>query len=432
MGNNFPSPAVDLPDALADVGRRLDKLEIDRCIRLSRNASLVYTTAAPQPALPSVDHSMHISYIRHQGAYGCGLNAAAAYWDIIFHMYCWPNFHPNMSVNRLLWGWRWPLMCFPEDQPCGQRSSGKIPGLWGVEYLALDSYLRDLGCPTEGTEPTNSDAIQWPADEGNYECCNYRLDKHPQSFASGYGLNTPEFQELVKSVGFLAALCACGHNVKVDLNELKYWLKGGPVRVGIWGDHFVTLVGYDDNKARLKFINSWGDRWHHSGADDGYGFVSYDHLNQEIDSAQVYQLQAPKSVPCAKIILKSGCRQDVHLWLGFEGKPAVKRIWPTGQRQDNSLNLSIIVTLPRSSTWPPSADNRVFLDVYDTGAHSNAGGTIEEFTVGFCGQYHYCGDIVQGTPNNIQVPIGNQIPGAAQWVCPKSFKPREMIRITVP
>ncbi len=409
MSDNFASFVANRADILVDIGRRLDKLEVDRCIRLSRSANLAYTTLAALPFPLSVDHSVHISYVREQGAYGCGLNAAAACWDILFTKYCWPNFHPNVSVNRMLWAWRWPLMCFPEDKPCSQRSPGKIPGFWGFEYEALDDYLHNFGCATEGTEPSNSDGIQWPTDEGNYECFNYRLDRHPMAVAPKYV-----------------------YDAKVDLNELKYWLNGGPVRVGVWGNHFVTLVGYDDNTARFKFINSWGDRWHHLGADDGFGFIDYSKLNQEIDSAQVYQLQPPKSIPCARIRFKSQYRQDVHLWLGFEGKSAVRRIWPTGQRQDKSWNLSLIVALPRGFSWPPSTQNRVFLDVYDTGAHSNAGGTIEEFTVGFCGQYHYCADITHGPANNIGVPAGHQPTGGVQWITPKSFKAGEMLRLTVP
>jgi GNAT superfamily N-acetyltransferase len=35
--------------------------------------------------------------------------------------------------------------------------------------------------------------------------------------------------------------------------------------------HAVTLVGYNDRKKLLKFINSWGPKW----GDKGYGYISY-------------------------------------------------------------------------------------------------------------------------------------------------------------
>jgi hypothetical protein len=324
----------------------------------------------------------------------------------------------------------------------------------GANYWTLDEYLYNFGCPTEGNELTNSDAVQWPTDEGNQECSNYRLDKHPQSFAAGYGLNTPEFQKALDDAFALyagnpmAAEIAkaiapqdYSHHVKVDLNELKYWLTLGPVRVGVhgphWGGgHFVALVGYDDNERRFKLVNSWGDRWHDPGADDGFGFITYDNLNQEVDSAQVYKVRPPAySVQCAKIQLKSQYRQDVHLWVGWDvphytGKPAVRRIWPNGQRQDNSCNLSLIVALPPGFVWPPSPTQRVFLDVYDSGAHSDAGGTIDDFTVGLGGQYYYCGDLVQGTPDDN--PLGGPHDHPQHSGHAKSFKPRQMLRLTVP
>lgn len=52
------------------------------------------------------------------------------------------------------------------------------------------------------------------------------------------------------------------------------------------GGHAITIVGYDDNKVyrngyskkygAFKFINSWGADW----GDDGYGWISYDIINQ--------------------------------------------------------------------------------------------------------------------------------------------------------
>src|ERR1035437_3074484 len=195
-----------VPEPLADFGRRIDNLEVNLRAVASRTAALSYPLAMPPALPPWVDHSVHVKYIRHQGAYGCGLNAAAACWDILLAKYCAPYTHPNISVNRMLWAWSWTLRCWPEDVPCNQRTTTPIPGLGGASYSTQDDYLNGLGCPTEGTELTNSDAVQWPTDAGNAECPNYRMDRHPQAVA-------PNFQR----------------DVNVDLNELKYWLNGGPV-----------------------------------------------------------------------------------------------------------------------------------------------------------------------------------------------------------
>jgi len=390
------APVIEVPDNVADVGRRLDKVEFDLRFAASRQATLAYTPGMP-PLPPYVDHSVHLTYVRHQGAYGCGLNAFAAYWDIAITKYCAPYHHPNISVNRTLWAWHWPLTCVPENLPCAQRQQAKIPGPDGKLYDTEEQYFNAVGCPTEGTELTNSDAVQWPTDVGNLECPNFRLDCHPLANAGKFS-----------------------HDVKVELNELKYWLNGGPVRAGVWGNHFVTLVGFDDQSQRLKFINSWGDRW----GENGFGYVDYDRVGDDINSAQVYQFVPPQAVPCARVRFTSQWRQDVHVWIGVEGTTMSKRIWPSGQRQDNSHDLWFTVTLPQGFNWPPSPENRVFLDVYDTGAHSNAGGEIAEFSVFFGDEFRFCTEILQHAPDP-----GTPGPGG---IVPKPFGPRELVHVTIP
>ena len=84
-----------------------------------------------------------------------------------------------------------------------------------------------------------------------------------------------------------------------NLIELKAALKDGPVSIGIacfleifyvgfdgvikypanpneiYGGHAVCAVGFDDNSKRIKFKNSWGKDW----GDRGYGYISYDYIN---------------------------------------------------------------------------------------------------------------------------------------------------------
>jgi hypothetical protein len=386
-----------VPEPLENLASQIDNIEVNLKAIASRSARLSYATATPPSLPPWADHSVHVKYIRHQGAFACGLNAAAACWDILLAKYCAPYTHPNISVNRMIWAWAWTLRCWPENVDCNQRSKIPIPGLGGVNYNTLDEYLNGLGCPTEGTELTNSDAVQWPTDAGNSECAHYRLDRHPQAIA-------PNFHR----------------DVKVDLYELKYWLNGGPVRIGIWGNHFVTLVGYDDQSQRFKFVNSWGDRW----GENGFGYVDYARVNQDIDSAQVYQFVPPPAVPCTRVRFTSQWRQDINLWIGVEGTNQIKRIWPTGQRQDNSANLWLTVTMPAGYAWPPSPQHRLFLDVYDTGEHSNAGGAIQEFSAHYGDEHRFCTEILQGTPDPDN-------PHAPSGIVPRVFSPRQLVHLII-
>jgi hypothetical protein len=99
---------------------------------------------------------------------------------------------------------------------------------------------------------------------------------------------------------------------------------------------------------------------------------------------------------CLRVKFRSAWWQDVYLWIGVEGTTLCKRIWPNGQLQDDSHNLWLTVTLPEGFVWPPTATNRIYCDVYDCGAHSSAGGVIEELTAGYNGSYVQSGTLASG------------------------------------
>jgi hypothetical protein len=304
-------------------------------------------TKSSVKALPSkVDYTPFIPFVRHQGGYGCGMYSQCACWDIQNEMNC--AYSPNLSVNRLIWAWNREI------------HKETIPGI-GVEYTTLDEYLLNFGVPTEGTELTNSNAVQWPTAIGNSEAPNYRMAS----------LTTP---------------------VKVDLNEFKTQLTYGPLRIGIWGNHFVALIGYDDAKGRFKFINSWGDQW----GEQGYGYVEYSKLNQEVQSGNYYNFKMPLSIPSAIIRFNHTYRQSVYLWLGVEGRTTPIRIWPNGQNEDQSKNLTLKVALPLGFIWSPQSGNRVYLDVYDSGGPFESGGDLLQFTAAFCGQTVTCTQLAKG------------------------------------
>jgi len=340
---------------------RLEEIKLEAKVReQSKQAPKTWKPEDLKKFPSKVDYSHLIQFVRHQGAWGCFANSIAACWDILNEMAC--PYSPNVSVNRYLWGFnltRHPLATIPAPSQ---------------NYTSVENYLIGFGCPTEGTELTNSDAVSWPTPQADNECSNYRLKSQPIS-------------------------------IKVDVNEFKKWLLKGPFRVGMtgkhfgatdpgWG-HFTALVGYDDDKQRFTFINSWGDQWPISNA-DGFDYVNYSDLNQEVDGADFYEFVPPTPVPVARVKFTSSFRQDVYLWLGVEGKVSVKRIWPEGQRQDKSRNLTLTATLPTVFKWPPTPNNRLYLDVLDSGASFETGGDMVEFTARFGGGLFKCEELLKG------------------------------------
>jgi len=394
--------SAHLDQVIAEL-RMLEKLELQRTQKSSKAAAIDFKKKDLKFVPPNIDYAPQIPFVRHQGAYACGMNAAAACWDVMNELIS--PYSPNLSVNRMIWVWArefrrdqvLTLLACMGQQPQSipnthwQTAFGVdhqgfvlcVPGL-GKSYQSSAEYYADLGCPTEGTELTDSDAVKWPIAVANDEAPNYRLKLTPTPNPPG---NT------------------CWVSVKVNVNNLRYHLSARPLRAVVFnGQHFVALIGYDDAKQRFKFINSWGDQWY----DGGYGYIEYSKLGQEVQGAEYLLIEPPKPVPTARVSFKHTRRQDVSLFLCGKqpsGAPTVKQIWPSGQRQDDSRNLTLTVTLPVGFAWPPSASNKLYLQVFDSGANSAGGGDLVEFIAAFSGSLLVCKKLKKGavpfSPNKL-------------------------------
>lgn len=87
----------------------------------------------------------------------------------------------------------------------------------------------------------------------------------------------------------------------------------------------------------------------------------------------------------------------MNLWLSIEGSPAPKRrIWPPPDTSDPSRTLHYTVRLPGEVIWPPQPGQRVFLDLYHSGEHSEVGGQVEEFKAAFGNHVLDCAQLTSG------------------------------------
>ncbi|MBC6995032.1 C1 family peptidase [Neolewinella lacunae] len=61
------------------------------------------------------------------------------------------------------------------------------------------------------------------------------------------------------------------------------WNGGAGKTNGQHANHAMVIMGYDDSKRAFKLQNSWGTEW----GDDGYGWISYDHVPRAVFEAYV-------------------------------------------------------------------------------------------------------------------------------------------------
>ena len=264
---------------------------------------------------------------------------------------------------------------FPNDGALPFEQFGVAP-----EGLCLSNY--DQPSPRIADKTTamykKGDGIGWadrPTADATAAAAHYKM-----KFSDPIALdtNTPEPVELIKKLLF------------------EY----GPIYAGGWWrsindskdeSHVMTIIGYDNNKRRFKYLNSWGDWWSNN-AEPSYGFISYDDiLNNNIDT-----LRYPENIPydrsvgndayTARIHIVHFWRGEVNVKIGVVGK-ALMMVWDTrGRRPDRkgewSGDLDIDVPLPdyAASYWPPSANNQWILQVEDVD-RNNANGYVSEFTL---------------------------------------------------
>lgn len=74
-----------------------------------------------------------------------------------------------------------------------------------------------------------------------------------------------------------------------------FGLRGNAIYASHSGDisgyHALTAVGYDERRAAIKFINSWGAGW----GDHGFGWISYDLFRD--DAREAYVMRVPGTTP---------------------------------------------------------------------------------------------------------------------------------------
>jgi hypothetical protein len=371
MENSMLARQRTLEEAALDATVIADLARLRQAVPMVEKVPL---KAAPPNA---VDLSGHLRYVRTQGGAGCWGYSMLAVWDIMNEMAC--PYSPNLSMRiwmmlhrrRELWEKQGGL--FTPDGRFHKMSNPE----WG--------FLQSFGNTTEGTEPTlYTYPSFWPdggwSAEGIDEAANYRLATEPKPID-------------ITSTSFIQQL-ASGHPIRLSL---RY-----PAGEG----HFVAVVGYDQTMQTFKYVNSIGDKWGTSG----FAAYTFAEINAKkagdvtFGSAEIVDIHPPKPVPAARIRFTHSNRSNVHLSLGVEESPhPPRKFWPHGW-DDNSANLSLTVRLPSEFIWPPSPDNRLVLDLYDSGQYSNTGGSLVEFTAAFGGHIVPCSSLAAG---------------------PVTFKPRE-------
>lgn len=140
----------------------------------------------------------------------------------------------------------------------------------------------------------------WPHSEGTSIRCAFKvLNKIGVPTEKAWPYDDAVYGEPKRWAPMVARWSLIASYERVNnLDELKIALMTAPVVIGIgcfeeimtvnrtgfvpypknpavsYGGHAICAVGYDDRTGRIKFKNSWGSGWGHSG----YGYLPYDYI----------------------------------------------------------------------------------------------------------------------------------------------------------
>jgi Papain family cysteine protease len=241
------------------------KGKIDQILLASRPIKSLTVTTAPPPS-GALDLAADIRFVRDSGAEGSVVGQALA-----------------TGLDYLI------LKSMGEARRTSARHIYYLARLEGGLGLDADSgaFLKDgiKGLTGKGTV---EEAV-WPYRAGEYKT------PPPAGVAPARKFRIAD-AELLNGLDDIRRALSAGRAVVVGLSLLESSGgadvgKTGVLRVGsgkeqVVGGHAVCLVGYDDAKGRLKFVNSWGTGW----GERGFGYIPYDYFAKYGSEAWAFSL----------------------------------------------------------------------------------------------------------------------------------------------
>lgn len=139
----------------------------------------------------------------------------------------------------------------------------------GARIIDCIKILKKIGSPPEMAHPYNEKFIYKKPNNLSFKLAKY---------CKLLGFKELQRNEIKKNL-LLNYPVICGIKVYDNFNNEKT-IKTGKVLLPenndeIIGGHSIIIVGYDDNKQKYTFINSWGKSW----GNDGFGYIPYDYIN---------------------------------------------------------------------------------------------------------------------------------------------------------
>lgn len=205
---------------------------------------------APAPIPPFADLEQWTGAVKDQGQEGsCTAHAGTENLEYLYRRF--KNEAPVFSPQFLYYKEREMDGTLPGDNGSFGRTSVRCMNKFGCCLLSQDPY--DTG--QMDTSPTTDQETEAAAYKAGAYHALASVDEMRHCIASNYP--------------FLV-----GFNVYQSFEDTQQDGLVPPISGDVLGGHEVLVIGYDDNAARFKLRNSWGESW----GDAGNCYMSYNDL----------------------------------------------------------------------------------------------------------------------------------------------------------
>jgi hypothetical protein len=224
--------------------------------------------AAVEPTKPVLDYSDYIKHVRNQGNEGSVIGQALA-TAMEFQIARSTHQDRQISARYIYYAAR--------------ERAGTTGFDGGAQLADAISVLSERGAVEESI---------WPYVPGQY------ADKPPVAVETAKRFHIIDAKVVKGLDGIKKALNQSGP-VVAGVSMYQSAFDAEPRKTGIVplpnpkkermiGRHGIVIVGYNDNKKLVKFVNSWGPSW----GENGFGFLPYDYVEKYVDEAWTFKVAA--------------------------------------------------------------------------------------------------------------------------------------------
>jgi C1A family cysteine protease len=233
------------------------KQRIDQIITATNPIGAQAVSAPDVPVKAGqIDYASEMQTVRSQGGEGSVIGFATAY---ALEYQLWKKRHEKVRLS--------PRYIYYEAR---KKARGDISMDSGALFRDALAILKTKGAVPEAAWPYKSGEYMNEPPPDVEQALRYKIKSYSRL------RNIDEIKSSLQENGPVVSGVTLYGSAMSDETAKNGRLPPAVASDHVLGGHALCLVGYNDERRELKFINSWGEDW----GDHGYGYMPYDYADR--------------------------------------------------------------------------------------------------------------------------------------------------------